>query len=428
MTANLKTLCRTLALTAAMGALSFSSARAAEPIHIDGDLGDAAWQQARPLAAFKTFKGEKPQAVTTGLLLTDAENLYLAFRCEEPLMEKLEATPFGRDGKLWTNDCIEIYIAPFAAEADYFQIIVDANGQIFDALKRGGTLDPAYDLSVCAKTQKQSDGWTMEAVIPLAEIGVSSSRAPLMNFGRERKPVTENTSWHGLFGKPETWQSAPLTLDKRYDVDVRDWDFGALQYGDNELALGYVASGAAPLGVLLQTQQNGKWQNTVRITARSTPAPGRRITLPYALAPQHKPQSLRLTLERGGEPVFRVTRRLVLPAEALVASLSVPYYYADENFGFVRLENFVSPAALQKSRLRLTVKNPDGKVVASREIRHLRPLTRAGFDISNWQTGDGSLIAELISDGQTLSSRTVVIEKRPGPFSAHSGGRRNLPE
>jgi hypothetical protein len=214
----------------------------------------------------------------------------------------------------------------------------------------------------------------------------------------------------------------PLALDKHYDVDVRDWSFGALQYGENELALEYVASGAAPLGVLLQAQENGNWQNKVRITAQSTPVPNRRVTLPYVLSPQHKPQSLRLTLERGGTPVFRVTRRLVLPAEALIATLAVPYYYADENFGFVRLENFVSPVTLEASHIRLTVKNPAGQVVASREIQDLRPLTRAGFDISGWRSGDGSLIAELISDGQTLSSRTVIIEKRPGPFSARSGG------
>jgi hypothetical protein len=40
-------------------------------------------------------------------MLTDANNLYLAFRSEEPLLEKLETIPFGRDGKLWTNDRIE---------------------------------------------------------------------------------------------------------------------------------------------------------------------------------------------------------------------------------------------------------------------------------------------------------------------------------
>jgi hypothetical protein len=416
MTSNFKLLCACL-LTPLLFALTATSACAAEPIRMDGDLSDAAWKQARPIEAFKTFKGETPQVATTGLMLTDDENLYLAFRCEEPLMQKLEATSFERDGKLWTNDCIEIYIAPFADEADYFQIIVDANGQVFDALKRDGTLDPVYDLSVRAKTQKQANGWTMEAAIPLAELGLSNSRDALMNFGRERKPVTENTSWHGLFGKPETWRKLPLSLDKRYDVDVRGWDFGALQYGENELEVEFVTASAAPLGVLLQAQEKGKWRDKVRITARSTPAPSRRVTLPYALSPLHKPQNIRLTLERGGAPVFRVTRRLVLPAEALVPALSVPYYYAEENFGFVRLENFLSPAGLQKSRLRLTVKNPAGKVVATRELQELRPLMRAGFDISSWREGEGTLTVELLSGGQALSSRTVIIEKRPGPFS-----------
>jgi hypothetical protein len=57
--------------------------------------------------------------------------------------------------------------------------------------------------------------------ILLAEIGLSNTRAALMNFGRERKPVTENTSWHGLFGKPETWRKMPLSLNQCYGVEVQ---------------------------------------------------------------------------------------------------------------------------------------------------------------------------------------------------------------
>lgn len=389
----------------------------AETIRVDGDLNDAAWQKARAIEAFKTFDGKTPQTSTTGLLLTDAENLYLAFRCQEPQMDKLEATPLPRDGSLWTNDCIEIYAAPFQKPEEYFQIIVDTSGQVFDAFKRNGSLDPRYDLSVTAKVQKQNDGWTLEASIPLAELGVSSARAPLMNFGRERKPVTENTSWHGVFGKPETWQPLPLTLDSRYSPDARDWNFGAAQYGDNDSGLEFTPGQAAPLEVLVQAQEGGQWKTKGRKAAQSTPGQATRVALPYSLVPLDKPQAVRLELVNGGQPVFRSTYRLNLPPDALVETLSVPYYYADEKWGFVQLESQLSDAGLKASSIRLTVKNPAGKTVSTQEIRSPQKSMRAGFDISSWREGSGSVVAELITNGKVLSSRRTMVRKRPGPFS-----------
>jgi len=431
MTLNLKAIRRALALVALCGLLYAEPARAAESalaIRLDGALDDDAWKTARQLEAFKTveFKvlravtpaGQKPQAQTTGRLFADEKYLYLGFRCEEPLMQKLEARPLPRDGSIWTNDCIEVFIAPFARSDEYFQITVDLNGQVFDAFKRAGELDRGYDLTVRSKAQKRAGEWTMELAIPLCELGLSNLRAARMNFGRERKPVNELTSWHGDFGKPETWQTVPLVLEKPYNVEVRDWSFGAAQYGENGLAVEFAPATPAPVGVLLQTLENGRWTNKDRKIAQSVPGQPTRFAMPYTLEPQQEPRGIRLTLERGGQPMFRVTRRLSLPAEALVATATLPYSYSEENAAFLQLTSFVSASALQKSRIRLTVKNPAGEIVATKEIRPLQQVMRAGFDISAWHTGAGTVVAELISGGKTLSRREVEVVKRPGPFTS----------
>jgi hypothetical protein len=420
MTLNLKTICRALALTAVCGTLSVSLAHAAEPtptIRIDGDLSDIAWQKARAIEAFKTFDGKETKAATTGLAMTDADFLYLAFRCEEPLMDSLQTTPVPRDGAVYNNDCIEVFIAPFEKRDDFYHVIVDASGQIYDALTRGGQQDNRYEIPVIAQTQKQPDGWTLEMAIPLCDLGLSNAREALMNFGRERKPESELSSWHGLFAQPKTWQLLPLALDKNYSIDMRDWSFGAAQYGDNELSAEFVSGAAAPVGVLAQAQEDGQWKTKSHKTAQSTPGLPTRALVPYSLQPLGKPQAVRFVLERNEQPLFRATYRLNLPAAAMVETLSAPYYYSEENWGFVQLESLLSEGSLKSSRIRLIVKAPNGKVISTQEIHPLQKNTRAAFPISSWRSGTGSLTAELITDGKLLAQQSAPIPKRPGPFA-----------
>ena len=171
------------------------------------------------------------------------------------------------------------------------------------------------------------------------------------------------------------------------------------------------------MGVLAQAQEDGQWETKSHKTAQSTPGLPTRATLPYSLQPQGKPQAVRFVLEGNGQPLFRATYRLNLPAAALVETLSAPYYYSEENWGFVQLESLLSEGSLKTSRIRLTVKAPNGKIVSTQEIHPLQKSTRAAFPISSWRSGTGSLTAELITGGKLLAQQSVPIPKRPGPFA-----------
>lgn len=420
---------RSLALVATLLAAALPLKADGPPlgIRIDGKLDEAAWKNARPLEAFKTIEfktlrgiipaGQKPQAQTTGLIMNDSRYLYLGFEAEEPMMEKLQTTSMPRDGSIWTNDSIEIYIAPFERENEYYQVIIDTTGQIFDGFKRGEKLDSSYDLSVAARTHKREDGWTMEVAIPLSELGLSRARAALMNFGRERKPVNEFSSWHGAFGKPETWKRLPLSLDPDYNIDVRDWSYGAAQYGRNQFALELVPATAAPINVLMQIEENGKWKTKGRKKLKGTAGKPMQVSFPYELLPDKRPRIIRYTVTDSVKPVFQTTYKLNLPAEALIAALSVPHYYLEEQAGFLNLSNILSPESLDTGRVRLTVKDPSGK---NRKVKEMRPLKRSmnvAFDISAWREGTGKVLVELIASNRVIDKQEIEVLKRPGPFS-----------
>lgn len=419
---SLQTVCSLLFFTALPSLALAPKSVAAEPdmaIRIDGQINDAEWKAARSLQAFTTFEGKQPLAATTSRILTDDRYLYLAFECEEPQMDKLQATPLFRDGALWTNDCIEIYIAPFQQKENYFHIIVDTSGQVFDAFKIDGKLDARYDLSVTAKAHKRDDGWSLEVAIPLAELGLSHARHAFMNFGRERKPITENTAWHGVFGKPETWQTFPVALDDHYQIDVQNGNLHdpAPQYGNNDLITTFTSTANAPVKVLLSAWQNGQWK--VLSEKQVSPISGKQteVALPYLLLPQNQPQNVRYEIARNDHIVFRSTYQLNLPAQALTASLSVPYYYTDEKFGYLQLENLLTERSLKSSNIRLTVRNQKGKVLSRQKIQPLQKSMRISFDISKWQQGTGSVSAELITEGKVLARQEVEVQKREGPFA-----------
>jgi hypothetical protein len=237
-----------------------------------------------------------------------------------------------------------------------------------------------------------------------------------MNFGRERKPIYELSAWHGLFADPKTWQRAPLSLLPRLGFGMRDWSFGEARYGENELTAQFVTGGES-VGVLVEAQQNGQWKTLCGQLAPSTSVPLTRVASTYFLLPKVKPQAVRLVIEHNQQPLFRATYMLALPDEALIAKLPVPFYYEDELWGSVQLQSLLSDQSLQSSGIRLLVKAPNGKVASHTDLRPLHKTMNAAFEITGWRNGKGSLTVQLFTGDTLVSSQTIVLCKRSGPFS-----------
>ena len=66
---------------------------------IDGKLDDKVWQSLKPIAIGTDAPG------TIARACYDAENLYIAFECEELPGRTTQGTPKDRDGKVWEGRC-----------------------------------------------------------------------------------------------------------------------------------------------------------------------------------------------------------------------------------------------------------------------------------------------------------------------------------
>lgn len=217
------------ALRIGLALLLFSRLAAAQPPVIpcvtnppivDGQIGDVAWTQALTLSLTHRLGVGIPQAKTTvRLCFSDTHGaLFVLFVCEEPAPEKMKRKIRQRDGDVWTDDCVEVFLAPDPKEpSSYYHIVVNVLGAVRDEFWQDGKDEISWDSKVQIATRVASNLWVAEIAIPFASL----DRVPILsdewkaNFGRERWSVTpsEISSWQpcqSSFHEPERFGEVTL--------------------------------------------------------------------------------------------------------------------------------------------------------------------------------------------------------------------------
>lgn len=176
--------------------------RFGQPPVLDGNLDDACWQTASRLTPFILYDSPKPATQqTVGMVARDAKNLYIALECREPDMAHLKATTTARDGSVFGDDEIEVFLSPYKDGHDYFQFGVNVAGAMFD----GRGTDASWNGDWAAKMARAKDCWTVEMSIGLHNLGLNPKCDDTwrLNLCRHRpNPAGEEySSWSRTFLK-----------------------------------------------------------------------------------------------------------------------------------------------------------------------------------------------------------------------------------
>jgi len=89
-----------------------------------------------------------------------------------------------RDSNVWLDDAIEIFLnRPDAAPKDWLQVIVNANGVVFDQWRENA----AWNGDIQAGVKRLDDRWLLEVSLPLKDLGMdpSSVRGLRLNVVRD---------------------------------------------------------------------------------------------------------------------------------------------------------------------------------------------------------------------------------------------------
>jgi len=170
----------------------------APPPKIDGKLDDACWQGAARVNLVDYMTGQKPKAATEAYITHDEHALYIGFVCQEPEIGKLRTEVTQRDGRTWTDDCVEVFVAPGLSRRSYYHFVVTARGIQADGCRDDFKWDGRWE----SKTSVETNKWIVEMALPFYNFPPEGDWGQDfgINLCRERKVEPENSAWSPTFG------------------------------------------------------------------------------------------------------------------------------------------------------------------------------------------------------------------------------------
>jgi len=187
-------------------------------VTIDGQLNDAAWRDV-PLAQMAIGDGADSPKMHMGFVY-DEEALYLSARLDEPRIGQLKAKVATHDGPLWTDDALELFLAPARVTHRYLQMIVNPNGAWYDGIGTLRVTDSSlWETKPQIATALGDDYWTIELRLTWKDIGLQPQPGDVWGLDLRR--------WRfaGEQGTYKSWSNSPIGGDTH-----RPESFGFLQF------------------------------------------------------------------------------------------------------------------------------------------------------------------------------------------------------
>ncbi|MCP4572508.1 MAG: carbohydrate binding family 9 domain-containing protein, partial [bacterium] len=146
--------------------------RTEQPITVDGELDDGAWQAAWGLELdYEVWPGENvPPPVRTEVLVTyDAEHLYVAFRAYDPEPSAIRAHLTDRDGA-WSDDRVGVVLDTFNDQRRNYLLLINPLGVQMDVIEAWPDGGEGWD-GIWDSAAKITDwGWVAELKIPFSSL------------------------------------------------------------------------------------------------------------------------------------------------------------------------------------------------------------------------------------------------------------------
>ncbi|MDD5597348.1 MAG: carbohydrate-binding family 9-like protein [Victivallaceae bacterium] len=307
---------------------------------IDGNLNDPAWKDAAKakLLFLNDKKNSRPEVKSEAYITKDRDNLYIAFLCMEPVMSKITINPKDSDGKIWTDDCVEIFIDSEKNESGYYHLIINSAGIVYDARVSGNFHDRFWNSEAKTAAIRQNDSWTVEAAIPLTKISPRTRNDIWgVNFTRTRKSpanpkiTSEVISWApltGTFHQPEKFGSLVINDEK---LLILDYGFEPVT-GKNEF--------------LLDLKNEANVDRKIKVTLKITPSGGKSFSESSdKVLRAGKPEKIRLPFEfkASGKNLLELAINDVSDRQKLLSCFRIPLLIQAGSFKFLLADQLYLP-------------------------------------------------------------------------------------
>ncbi len=187
-----------------------AAVRASSPPVIDGDLGDAVWNETPRAEGFTDTMARRPADDRTGAMICyDDEAIYVAFRCFDAVPSAIVARETVRDSQLSNNggeageDSVDFMLDPFLSHKwdDLSRFRVNPIGTRSARIGGGRGAKAEWSGDWAAAAKRTNDGWTAEMRIPWRLLSYPQSREPVtmgVNFARTQYRTRIRSIWSDL--------------------------------------------------------------------------------------------------------------------------------------------------------------------------------------------------------------------------------------
>ncbi len=161
--------------------------KAEEKIVIDGKFDEKTWVKALPIDGLLTAEKQPSKENTKVRVAYDDQNLYIAVNADNKnAWSPVRAGVKDHDGPVWNDDSIEIQLAPPNESGEFYHLIINTNGVMYDASAIGQNFDKKFESGAEVKVVKDGTGYQYEIRIPLAPMKakIEPAKAWKMHFMR----------------------------------------------------------------------------------------------------------------------------------------------------------------------------------------------------------------------------------------------------
>ncbi len=200
------------------------------PPELDGRPDQDVVDKGARVTELYTGLGYQPVDGETEFYFThDSDDLIVTAVCHDSKMDQLKTDAKERDGAVYLDDCVGLFLQPDPDEMVVYQLYVNADGVVFDQKitfdqTMWYTVHPEWNGDYRVATSRGPDSWTAEIVVPYESLGYVEGGDEEPSFktlgGDDEEPqVVKTDSWRLNFRRKQarTWGSADWQVPIDYD-------------------------------------------------------------------------------------------------------------------------------------------------------------------------------------------------------------------
>jgi len=177
------------------------------PPVIDGKLDDECWKKKEKATDFtEVIHGKGLAADQTFVsIIYDEKNLYFGFECRESNMNEIVATIKDHDGRISSENSVEIFIDINNDQLTYYHFVVNSLGTSLEAKE----FDKGWNVPWEVKIALGESAWFVEIAIPFSSLGVKPREGECWGLNLNRTRVVRGTRQYSCWSNTRGGFHAP---------------------------------------------------------------------------------------------------------------------------------------------------------------------------------------------------------------------------